>query len=109
MEAWVIRADGETPTVPRWNANKMPLSNRVADEINAFRGELRKAIADCKLQMVNSEGALRAWSAKRRDCGKANAAIILKTHLAQHELSEIPTDEFVLVEELVELNKGRPR
>ena len=37
MEAWVSRADGALPTVPRWNASKMPLSNRVAQEIIAFR------------------------------------------------------------------------
>ncbi len=36
MEAWVTQAKGALPTVPRWNANKMPLSNRVAQEINAF-------------------------------------------------------------------------
>jgi ATP-dependent Lhr-like helicase len=53
MEAWVTRADGETPTVPRWNANKMPLSNRVANEISAFRGELR-----AKLETIGT--ALRA-------------------------------------------------
>ena len=29
MEAWVTPAPGALPTVPRWNASKMPLSNRV--------------------------------------------------------------------------------
>ncbi len=41
LEAWVTRCDGATPTVPRWNASKFPLSNRVAQEIIAFRRELR--------------------------------------------------------------------
>src|SRR5205085_826153 len=41
MDAWVTRAEGKEPTVPRWNANKMPLSNRVCEEIIAFRTELR--------------------------------------------------------------------
>ena len=93
MEAWVERADGALPTVPRWNANKMPLSNRVALEINAFRGELRDAL-------VSGAPDLVEWVASRLDCGKANADIILKTHVAQHELSEIPTADFLLVEEL---------
>jgi len=93
MEAWVTRADGSLPTVPRWNANKMPLSNRVAQEISAFRRELRTGLEE-------NRDALMDWIAKRLDCGKANAEIILKTHRAQHELSEIPTADFLLVEEL---------
>jgi ATP-dependent Lhr-like helicase len=93
MEAWVTRADGALPTVPRWNANKMPLSNRVAQEINDFRRELRTAFTE------NRPGHAE-WIASRLDCGTANAEIILKTHFAQHELSEIPTADFLLVEEL---------
>ncbi len=41
MECFVSLAQGATPTVPRWNANKMPLTNKVADEIVAFRSELQ--------------------------------------------------------------------
>lgn len=93
MEAWVSKADGSLPTVPRWNANKMPLSNRVAQEINLFRKELSAAFEK------GNEG-IPAWIAERLDCGQANADIIYKTHLAQHELSEIPTADFLLVEEL---------
>jgi ATP-dependent Lhr-like helicase len=93
MEAWVSRADGALPTVPRWNANKMPLSNRVAQEINAFRGELRSAFEQ-------KQEDITSWIAGRLDCGKANAEIILKIHLAQHEFSEIPTADFLLIEEL---------
>ena len=93
MDAWVVRADGALPTVPRWNANKMPLSNRVADEINLFRSELRSVFE-------SSQPDPTGWIAQRLDCGKANADIVLKTHLAQHEFSEIPTADFLLVEEL---------
>ena len=99
MEAWVTKADGALPTVPRWNANKMPLSNRVAQEINAFRKELRGAFEEGRKDVAT-------WIAKRLDCGKANAEIILKTHLAQHELSEIPTADFLLVEELEDAEQG---
>jgi ATP-dependent Lhr-like helicase len=93
MEAWVSRADGALPTVPRWNANKLPLSNRVAQEINSFRGELRAALESKRADLVE-------WIGERLDCGRANAEIILKIHLAQHEFSEIPTADFLLVEEL---------
>ena len=95
MDAWVARADGALPTVPRWNASKMPLSNRVAQEITAFRGELRERIEA-------GDSALAGWIAARLDCGKANAEIMLKTHIAQHELSEIPTGDFLLVEEFAD-------
>jgi ATP-dependent Lhr-like helicase len=96
MEAWVTRADGALPTIPRWNASKFPLSNRVAQEIVAFRRELRTQIEDRRTD------ELAPWVAERLDCGKANGQIIASIHLAQHELSEIPTAECLLVEEFHE-------
>ena len=47
MDAWVSRADNQDPTVPRWNAAKMPLSNRVCEEIIEFRSELRALLESC--------------------------------------------------------------
>jgi len=94
MEAWVTRADGALPTIPRWNASKFPLSNRVAREIVAFRSELRAAL--------DASTALAPWIARRLDCGVANARIIESIHRAQHELSEIPTESCLLVEEFHE-------
>jgi ATP-dependent Lhr-like helicase len=105
MEAWVTRANGSLPTVPRWNANKMPLSNRVAQEINAFRRELRAALEKDGAELRSANSDLQSWIARRLDCGAANAGIILKTHVAQHELSEIPTADFLLVEELDDENQ----
>jgi ATP-dependent Lhr-like helicase len=98
MEAWVSRADGATPTVPRWNANKMPLTNLVCEEIVAFRSELR-----ARVESASDPGqALQSWVAERLDCGQANAAIILQMYLAQHRVSEIPTADFLLIEEHLE-------
>jgi ATP-dependent Lhr-like helicase len=65
----------------------------VAQEINAFRRELRTHFEEGRKDVAK-------WITERLDCGQANAEIILKTHLAQHELSEIPTADFLLVEEL---------
>jgi ATP-dependent helicase Lhr and Lhr-like helicase len=93
MDAWVSRADGETPTVPRWNANKMPLSNRVCEEIMQFRGELQARLPDNGERMI-------PWIAERLDCGVRNAEMIWRMHAAQSEISEIPTADFLLVEEL---------
>ena len=101
MDAWVARADRALPTVPRWNASKMPLSNRVCTEITAFRTELRALFE-------SSSETDSAWIAQRLDCGKANAEIIARVHRVQHEVSEIPTAEALLVEEYVELEKGQP-
>lgn len=112
MECWVARADGSVPTVPRWGANKFPLANRVAKEIRAFRGELRS-----RLEARAPVSELLEWIAARLDCGAANAAVIHRVHAAQHGISEIPTGDFLLVEELCEAPgvpaaapiAGRPR
>jgi ATP-dependent Lhr-like helicase len=104
MEAWVTPADGATPTVPRWNASKFPLSNRVCAEIVSFRTELRN-----RLSATRPGSAKRRnidWIARRLDCGTANARILLATHEAQRAISEIPTDESLLVEELIEHAEG---
>lgn len=102
MEAWVARADGATPTVPRWNAAKMPLSNRVCEEIIAFRSELRSLLSDSERSSDEDGPSIVNWIAHRLECGKANAEIIWKMHSVQHALSEIPTADFLLVEEYIE-------
>ena len=83
MEVFVTRADGSLPTIPRWNAHKMPLSAGVAGEIANFRGEVRQ-------RLEKAGGDLDKWIAKRLDCGLANARIIAEMFTAQHTLSEIP-------------------
>ncbi|HVY69453.1 MAG TPA: DEAD/DEAH box helicase [Verrucomicrobiae bacterium] len=96
MEMFVGRADGKAPTIPRWNASKFPLSNRVASEIATFRKELR-----VRLESGESGEALVDWLERRLDCGRANARIIRRVHEAQHRVSEIPTNDFLLVEDCV--------
>lgn len=100
MECFVTRADSAVPTVPRWNANKMPLTNKVAEEIISFRGELRRRIEAAE-EDAELAGDLMDWIARRLECGDANAQIILKMYAAQHRLSEIPTADFLLVENLL--------
>lgn len=95
MECFVARADSAVPTVPRWNANKMPLTNKVAEEIVAFRGELRARFENPAIK----SGDQIAWINQRLDAGEANARIIYKMYAAQHAISEIPTADFLLVEE----------
>jgi len=158
MECFVADAKHATPTVPRWNANKMPLTNKVAEEIVKFRTEIRQRLetlnaiaphldpggratlssarratdsnpetvvgrpgrraedsaalptgmgsAEAKHQAgterhVQTSESLVPWIASRLDCGRTNAEIIARIHSAQHEISEIPTADFLLVEELL--------
>ena len=144
MEAWVKRADGRLPTIPRWNANKMPLSNMVAREIAEFRREVREKLAgqlersgesravgrphsspkarpwmECNRGLSTPHrsaqddrgtplNAVADWIATRLDCGKANAGIIARMFAAQEKVSEIPTDEFLLIEELIEPEAPEP-
>ncbi len=98
MEAYVTRADGATPTVPRWGANKLPLSNRVGQEISAFRAELRAKLEHLP---VNQSPSLIPWIAERLEIELPNAEIIFRIHAAQVQVSEIPTGDFLLVEELL--------
>ncbi len=95
LEAVVERADGAVPTVPRWNANKMPLSNRVAADIVDFRSALRE-----RFERLGPELETHLdWVAGRLECDARNASVILRTHRVQHRLSEIPTAATLLIEE----------
>jgi ATP-dependent helicase Lhr and Lhr-like helicase len=93
MEVWVDWADTAVPTVPRWNANKMPLSTRVAEEIASFREELRE-----RLESGGDREGWEAWLGERLECCPHNAAIILEVYRRQHAESEIPTSAALLVE-----------
>jgi len=97
MECWVGNADGEQPTVPRWNANKFPLANRVAQEIRRFRAELRGWF---EAEVPAAE--IIARISTRLECGENNASVIFRVHAMQHGVSEIPTGDFLLVEEFEE-------
>lgn len=108
MEAWVKRADGRLPTIPRWNANKMPLSNMVAREVAAFRKELREQLERASPPAAHASASLAPWIAARLDCGLSNAAIIARMAAAQQKVSEIPTDDFLLIEELIEPEPPEP-
>ena len=77
MEAWVRRADGAIPTVPRWGAGKMPLSTRIGEEIADFRGEFKERL----VQMPFHKGpSLIPWIARRLECDEDNAGVIFRIH-----------------------------
>ena len=44
QEAYVERADGQLPTVPRWNAAKMPLTSGLARAVRKLRTDLEREL-----------------------------------------------------------------
>ncbi len=100
MDCFVSPVKHDSPTVPRWNANKMPLSNRVAAEIVTFRSEVRRRIQSLPPEPESAATKeLVAWISHRLRCGAANAEIIYKMHSAQERISEIPTADALVIEE----------
>src|SRR6266481_6648713 len=53
QEAYVERADGHLPTVPRWNAAKMPLASGVARAVRQLRTDLAIRLKKADSQPVD--------------------------------------------------------
>lgn len=117
LTAKVAVANSSLPTVPRWNANKMPLGSGLAEAVVAMRTDcaavLEKALAPEEDSprteplstetpaLVSHERGLSALTAFfRDDYGLTNDnAIALGRHfLLQRQVSAIPTRDFLLVE-----------
>lgn len=92
-EILVSRADGRQPTVPTWNANKMPLASGLANEVTAFRTELhRRILADHSAQQ------LLDWLVEDWTISTLNAEAVLEHFRNQLKFSDIPRVEFLLIE-----------
>jgi ATP-dependent helicase Lhr and Lhr-like helicase len=89
-EAFVERADGQLPTVPRWNAAKMPLTSGVARAVRKLRTELAA-------QLVRKEESVD-WLVENYDLTTANTQAIVEQFRAQMRISEIPVDQKMLIE-----------
>ena len=91
-EAYVERADGHLPTVPRWNAAKMPLTSGLARAVRELRTELAA-------EMSSGDGANAVdWLVEEYDLSRANAQAIVEQFQAQLRVSEIPVGWTMLVE-----------
>ena len=118
-EVFVERADGQLPTVPRWNAAKMPLTSGVARAVRQLRSELAQKLEDSRhggrvssMSSVRKQGgrllavtAARAvcqdpvdWLVENYDVSNANAEAIIEQFRAQMHVSEIPIGEEMLIE-----------
>jgi len=97
MEIRVSRADNRQPTVPTWNANKMPLASGLASEVRAFRTEMHQ-----RLESGQDEEDLQDWLVENWDISTLNAEAILEHFHNQRKLSAIPRDGFMLIERFVD-------
>jgi ATP-dependent Lhr-like helicase len=117
LTAKVADASSSVPSVPRWNANKMPLASGLAAEVVNLRGALAAWLA---LSKGDREQGAEDRNQKRESSPKnippssvhgplasfsltpANAAAILRHFELQAAISRIPTADFFLIERYLE-------
>ncbi len=92
QEAYVERADGHLPTIPRWNAAKMPLTSGLASAVRELRSELEKRLRE------NPGAAAVEWLVETYQISIANAQAIVEFFRAQLALSEVPAGRNFLIE-----------
>ena len=93
QEAFVERADGQLPTIPRWNAAKMPLTSGVARAVR----ELRADLAD-HLRQETNDAAIVDWLVEHYQISLANAQAIVEQFRTQLSISDVPTGDSMLIE-----------
>ena len=99
LEAKAEWAPAQMPTVPRWNANKMPLASGLAMEVTRLRSRLREM-----LEADAGEETAREWLIEHYNLSATNAEAILRQFAAQARVSAIPTERDFLVEIYAEGN-----
>src|SRR5207237_5132334 len=71
QEAFVERADGQLPTIPRWNAAKMPLTSGVARAVRQLRADLPQ-----QLRRETNDSLCVDWLVEHYQISLANAPAI---------------------------------
>ena len=99
-EVKVENAAGRLPSVPAWNANKMPLASGLAREVARLRTELAR-------RMDGEEKEDTAdWLVERYEISQTNAEAILRHCRNQLRVSRIPTNETFLIERFIDDRGG---
>src|ERR1700720_1137719 len=93
QEAFVERADGQLPTVPRWNAAKMPLTSGVAWAVRQLRADVAN-----QLRRETSDAPCVDWLVEHYQISLANAQAIVEQFRAQLAVSDVPTGDSMLIE-----------
>lgn len=99
-EVKVENAAGRLPTVPAWNANKMPLASGLAREVAKLRTELAH-----RMDTEEKEDTAD-WLVERYEISQTNAEAILRHCRNQLRVSRIPTDDTFLIERFVDAREG---
>jgi len=100
-EAKVEPAASALPTVPAWNANKMPLSSGLAQEVRHLRTELAQQLA----QGLPAQD-IADWMVERFVISASNARAVVDHCLNQLEISHIPTQHTFLIERFQDTRPG---
>ncbi|HKQ37984.1 MAG TPA: helicase, partial [Verrucomicrobiae bacterium] len=93
QEAYVERADGQLPTVPRWNAAKMPLTSGLARAVRQLRTEL-----DAQVRTDSDDAVIADSLVEHYNISTANAQAIVELFRAQLSISDIPVGRKMLIE-----------
>lgn len=94
----VENAAGRLPTVPSWNANKMPLASGIADEVARLRTEL-----DRRLNVVEEPPEETIdWLVEEWSISATNAEAILEHFRNQSLISQVPTSKRFLIERFID-------
>jgi ATP-dependent Lhr-like helicase len=91
QQAFVERADGHLPTVPRWNAAKMPLTSGIARAVRQLRGEIDERLS-------RDDAEVLEWLVESYHISRANAQAVVELFRAQLLVSEIPIGRKLLIE-----------
>ena len=91
--AYVERADGHLPTVPRWNAAKMPLTSGLAQGVRNLRSEIAEWLG-----RESTPAETLDWLVESYEISIANAEAILEQFRAQLNVSELPVGTKMLIE-----------
>ena len=94
LDAKAEWAGHELPTVPRWNANKMPLASGLAGEVVRLRSQLGAMLE------AGDDGAIAGvdWLVEEYDLTSTNAEAVVRQFLAQRRVSVIPAEGELLIE-----------
>jgi len=90
-EAYVERADGHLPTVPRWNTAKMPLTSGLALAVRQLRTDLAQ-------RLESTPDEVTEWLVETYHISVANAQAIVEQFRAQASVSDIPVGRKMLIE-----------
>ncbi len=101
LVAKVVEAKNTLPTIPRWNANKMPLASGLATEVTRLRTEVA---AHLQRGGDPEENATQAgeWLRDNYGLSVGNTAAVMQHFRLQATVSAIPTADFFLIERCAE-------